>query len=311
MANFIEGLNLKKKCKKYGLPLWQCPDFLFLILGIIIIFIILTTFAVLLNKIEDVRTVLLIILFLSAFLMIIDYIIIKSFERMADTTRLQLDFIHIISHQLKTPITNIAFILDFLSSEKEKITPQTEKEYLTMLKENNERMKTLVKNILTVAKIEAGVLEIKKEKVDLKEIVKERLKDYQLFSQSLNINIEAEIPEKEIKVEADPFWLKEVINNLLDNALKFSRGKVKVSLSENDKKIIFEVKDDGPGIPKDEQKYIFQKFFQVKDGSSHALTGSGLGLYLSKKLINLMGGEIGFSSYYQKGSNFWFSFPKI
>ncbi|MGC9031565.1 MAG: sensor histidine kinase [Minisyncoccia bacterium] len=309
MISFLSELDIKKKCKSYGVPLRQCPDFLFLVLGIIIIILIIASYFIAIKKIEDIRVALLTVLGFSALLVIINFIIIRSVERIVQASRSQLEFINVISHQLKAPITNISFILDAFFSKKKELTEQDKNEYLKMLKENNERMRELVKNILTVAKLEAGLLNIKKEFVSLDEIVDQKINDFKLFAQALNVKIEKDFDKSLPKIYVDSFWVKEVIGNLLDNAIKYSRGNVFIKLKCQKGKVFFEIEDNGKGIPKEEQKFIFQRFFRVKNGSTHALSGSGLGLYLSKKLVELMGGKIGFISKYNKGSKFWFSLP--
>ena len=146
--------NILGQCKRYGLSLWQCPQFLFLLMGLIIVVSSLVSYAIGNRYIDDPLTVSLIVIFLTALLLIIASIITRSFERLAEASRMKSEFVSVVSHQLRSPLSNIKWALELLMSGK--IYPISDKqlEYCKILKENSQRMMELVSDLLTVSKIE-------------------------------------------------------------------------------------------------------------------------------------------------------------
>jgi len=307
----LSQLNIPVQCKKYGLSLWQCPQFLFLIMGLAIICSSLATYAIGSKYIEDPLLVALIVLMLSAILFIIAVIITRSFERLAEANRMKSEFVSIVSHQLRSPISNLKWVIELLMSGRiSKVTPK-QLEYFRILKENSGRMEELVSDLLIVSRIEQGKLPPKKEWISLKNLIEKLIREIEVFAKASNVKIEFN-PEKNLpQIFTDPSQLKLVIENLLDNAVRYikGKGKVKIKLEKRGKNLYFEIKDNGVGIPKTDQKYIFQKFFRSGNIMRQQTEGSGLGLYIARSIINKAGGEIGFSSQEDKGSTFWFTLP--
>ncbi len=309
LRKICEQLNIKAQCRKYGLSLWQCPQFLFVLMGIIIMIVIIVSFLISSRRIEDPRLAVLITLSLSAVLVIIDYIIVRSFEKLAEVARAKMEFISVITHQLRSPITNIKYSLEILDSEK--LTEKDREEYFRILKENTERTGNLVNNILTVSRISLGTFKLRKEKISIIDLIEETILEFRPLLRASNITLEFE-KEKELpKIFSDPFWLKEVFRNLLDNAIRYqkNRGDIGLMLRRQGENIYFQISDSGVGIPKEDQKYIFQKFFRVRNTLRYQTTGAGLGLYIVKEIIRKMKGKIDFKSKENKGTTFWFTLP--
>jgi len=304
-----DQLNIKAQCRKYGLPLWQCPQFLFLLMGIIIIVIIIVSFLIASRRIEDPQVVVLIVLFLSAVLIIIDYIIIHSFEKLAEVARAKMEFISVITHQLRSPITNIKYSLEALTSEK--LAEKDREEYFRILKENTERTGDLINNILTVSRISLGTFKLRKEMISMVNLVEETILGFKPLLRASNITLEFEKEKGLPKIFSDPFWLKEVFRNLLDNAIRYqkNKGNINLAVRKQGKNIYFEISDSGVGIPREDQKYIFQKFFRAKNALRYQTIGTGLGLYIVKEIITKMNGKIDFKSKENKGTTFWFTIP--
>jgi len=137
------------------------------------------------------------------------------------------------------------------------------------------------------------------------------IKEFRPFAQASNVEIEFQAKRNLPKIFADPSQIRLVIENLLDNAIRYikGRGVVEIKIESQEKNIYFEIRDNGVGIPKEEQKYIFQKFFRSENVLKYQTQGSGLGLYISKAIIEKLGGEIGFKSQGGIGSTFWFTLP--
>lgn len=311
LKNIVEQLNLFKQCKKYNLPLWQCPQFLFLFLGIFIIASILIIYAIGVKYINEPEVVALITLLVAIFLIVLDALITRSFERLAEASRMKSEFIKIVSHQLRTPLTNFKWTLESLLSQKENLISEKYFEYFKILKENSERMENLMKDLLVVAQIETEGFFIKKEEFSLEELTKEVIKEFECLAKKFGVEIKYYFQENLPKVLADKKQIKEVVKNLLDNAIRYNRenGKVEIKIEKKPKYLYFEIKDTGVGIPKDDQKYIFQKFFRSANIMRYQTQGTGLGLYIAKKIVEKSGGKIGFKSQENKGSTFYFTLP--
>ena len=300
-------LNVPAQCKKYGISLWQCPQFLFLIMGITIIFSTLAVYLIGTRFIENPQLVALIVLLTTAILLIIAFIITRSFERLAEANRMKSEFINIVSHQLRTPLTNLRWAIEFLMSGN----PENQIEYFKILKENSDRMGELIKDLLIVSRIEAVKLFQRKEEFSLEDLTKEIIKQFLPLAQAANVEIKFEAQEFLPKVFSDPFQIKLVIENLLDNSIRYTRGEgfCQIKIEKRKENLYFEIRDNGVGIPKEDQKYIFQKFFRSENVLKYQTQGIGLGLYIAKSIIEKSGGKIGFKSEENKGSTFWFTLP--
>ena len=311
--NFVSQINISSQCRKYHLSLWQCPSFLFLVMGLVIITSLITAYFIGNRYIESPELVVLIVLILSAVLLTISFIVTQSFERLAEASRLKSEFVSIVSHQLRSPLTNLAWTLDLLMSGRVGGIQEKQVDYFRILKENTGRMKELVNDLLTVSRLETASLLIRKEEVVLEEIVEKVIKGFSVFARASNVEIFFQPQENLPKVFTDSSQLKVVIENLLDNAIRYikEKGIVTIRLSKKGELVLFEIKDDGVGIPKGDQKSIFQKFFRSRNVLRGQTLGTGLGLYICKGIIEKLGGRIGFKSEEGKGSTFWFTLPLI
>jgi len=304
-------LNIFAQCKKFGLPLWQCPQFLFLIMGIIIIGSIVTSYAIGIRYIEDPEMVALVSLLIALILFVIAFTITRSFERLAEANRMKSEFISIVSHQLRSPLSNLRWAIELLISGRLGKIEEQQTEYFKILKENSHRMEELVQNLLIVSRIETAALPSKKQEFSLEDLIRELIKEFELFAKASNVEIFFEPQVNLPKIFTDPSQIKLVVENLLDNAIRYvkEKGKVLIKLEERGQNFYFEIKDNGVGIPKDDQKYIFQKFFRSENVMRYQTQGSGLGLYISKAITEKLGGKIGFKSQEGVGSTFWFTLP--
>jgi len=309
----LSQLNIPAQCRKYGLSLWQCPQFLFLIMGLVITISTLTAYAIGTRYIEDPRMVALIVLLTTAILFIIAVIITNSFERLAEANRMKSEFVSIVSHQLRSPLSNLRWALELLMSGKLGKIEEKQTEYFKIIKENSNRMRELIEDLLIVSRIETAKLPIKKMEFSLEDLVKELIKEFTPFARASNVEIKFRAKENLPKIFADQSQIRLVIENFLDNAIRYIKGigVVEIKIESQEKNIYFEIKDTGVGIPKEEQKYIFQKFFRSENVLRYQTQGSGLGLYISKAIIEKSEGEIGFKSQEGIGSTFWFTLPLI
>ncbi len=308
----IDQLNPFYNCKRYNIPIWQCPSFLFVLMGLFIIFAILTTYFVASRNIGDPRLVSLIVIGVTFILLIIDFIITKSFERVSEASIMKTEFISIVSHQLRTPLTNIKYSMEILEKNCEEKFSKKDKEFFGIIEENIKRMGGLVNNLLTVSRIETGRAPLNIKTIDIRKITQEVIKKHRPRADSEGTTIKAKIPASIPKIKGDDFWTEQILGNLIDNAIRYTpdhKGSAEISIKKKKTGILCEVKDNGVGIPETEQKFIFRKFFRSKNVLRKQTQGSGLGLYIAREMILNMGGQIWFRSKEGKGTSFYFFLP--
>lgn len=317
-------LNIISQCKKRRLSLRQCPQFVFLIIGTIIIASTLLVFFIGLKLIVDPLIVAIICIILTIFLLALNFIITQSFDRLAEVAKMRSDFIGIISHQLKTPLSILKWTIEILMSrnlEKDK----KEIEHFNVLKENVNRMTELLNDLIMVSRIEEGDIFEKKEEFSLLEITEKTIKKFIPFAEAQNVKINLAVENNLPLIWADSFQIKQVIENLLSNAIRYmpfrnskakaqtktskQKREIKINLFCQGKNIFFQIKDQGIGIPKEEQRYVFKKFFRTEEAKKHNTQGSGLGLFIAQSILEKAGGKIWFKSEQKKGTIFYFSLP--
>ena len=311
VKKICSSLNLLKQCQKYHLPLWQCPHLLFLVMGVVIIAVIVTSYILGVYFVIDPGLVALIILFTATVLLVIAYIVVRSFERLAEASRLKSEFISIVSHQLRSPLSNLNWIIELLMSGEVGRVGKEQVDYFQILKKNSARMNELVSDLLTVSRIETNSLPFKKRDISLEEVVEKMVSGVKPFARASNIKIEVESSKNLPKVFADPFWIEQAVENLLDNAIHYTEGPgtIKIKLEKRGKWLRFEIQDNGVGIPEEDQKYIFTKFFRAENVLRYQTEGAGLGLYIVKSIIERSNGKVSFKSEEGRGSTFWFDLP--
>ena len=218
------------------------------------------------------------------------------------------EFLNIVSHELKTPLTALIAHLDVIDDMKSNLTEE-ELRSLDVIRRNSNNLKMLISNILEIARMESGKFELTKMEVNIKEVIEEVVKEVNILAKQKGLEIETDI-KKLPRIKADDSRMKEVMNNLITNAIKFTeKGHILISAKKKNKFIEVSVSDTGGGIPKDKMKNLFQKFYQVDASISRRYGGTGLGLSITKKIIEAHGGEISVKSRVGKGTTFTFTLP--
>jgi signal transduction histidine kinase len=238
--------------------------------------------------------------------------LIAANEELKQLDKLKSDFISLVSHELKTPLSSIRLSAECLESE-DNIDPAAEKELLQAIIRNIDRQTRFINEILDLSKIEAGKMEFRLEHADFGEIANMAFENIRQLALKKNITVSLEIPEKLSPVLADKEKLIIVLNNLFENALKFTPDGGSILLSAKDKVDSIEVKmkDTGVGIEKEKLGKIFEKFYQVDSESSRKIGGCGLGLSISSGIIRAHGSEICVESEPGEGSVFSFRLKKV
>lgn len=309
--NILKQLNILKQCRKSGLSPWQCPQFLFSVMGSIIIITIISSYIVGARFVADPTIIALVDIGITAVLFIISFITTKSFEKLAEASRMKSEFINIVSHQLRAPITNVKWIVEFLTSDDIEMSEEKKEEYFSHLRENNDRMVELVDELLIVSRIEEGSLPVRRKEASLRELVEAQIDRSRVFAEASNLKINfhknGDIPN----IFFDPTLIKLVVENLIDNAIRYTKkgGEINIWLEERGRNLFFKIKDEGVGIPQKDQQFIFQKFFRSENALREQTKGSGLGLYICKMVIEKSKGKIWFESEEGKGTTFYFTLP--
>lgn len=221
--------------------------------------------------------------------------------------------ISIIAHQLKNPIAIIKGYLEALiSGDFGEINPR-QKEYLSDALTNTLRMSETIDGLIEVTIIEEGKYKLNFKPVALEEIAFEVLADFFHWAEASNCKIIFKKPKKLPKVFTNSIKIRQVIENLISNAIKYNLGRgiieVSVSLIREEEEVIFCCKDNGIGIPKEDFKKVFTKFYRSEKAMEIDPSGSGLGLYINKAIVELSGGRIWFSKNKKRGMTFCFSLP--
>lgn len=230
----------------------------------------------------------------------------KVFEQM------QIDFVSMASHEFRTPLTSIIDYLSVLEEESGKSLAKEQKEFLDRALQSAQQLSALVNNILNVAKVERGSFAVSLKPLNLNKILKEALENNQGHALQKSIFLTLDLPSHPLpEALADEVRINEVLNNLLDNAINYTKnqGKIEIGAKTNNNEVVIHIKDNGIGIPKEALGHLFTKFFRGSEALKDDYKSNGLGLYLSKSIIDLHHGRIWVESAVGKGSTFFFSLP--
>lgn len=216
--------------------------------------------------------------------------------------RLKSDFIHTISHDLRSPLTAIFGYAELL--ERTGPLNQNQQEFLSRLQGSVQHITTLVNDLLDLGRLEAG-FDTRREAVHLESVIKYTLDMFDAQIKKKNIRLTAEIAPQLKPLRANPIRIRQMVDNLVGNAIKYSpeNGIVRVSMSMQDEQVILRVQDTGPGIPSEEQAQIFEKFYRASTAPKEA-EGSGLGLAIVKSIVDSHQGRVWVESTVGEGSTF-------
>jgi len=235
-----------------------------------------------------------------------------SYRELQRLNELKDNFISMVSHDLRTPMTCIKGYASILQNDPKQFDNETTKEYLNIIVDESDRLTRLINNILDIQRFEAGGMALNLKYMDINKLVEEVFNLFQPPAEEKNLFFEKSIPNTGIIIRGDGDRLHQAFANLLSNAIKFTPegGKVKTMVEEiafdGDLMVKVSVSDTGPGIPEDKRGRLFQKFQQIDNLVREKEEGSGLGLALVKEIIEHHGGKVGMESEVGKGSTFYF-----
>lgn len=239
-------------------------------------------------------------------------LMIADIYKEKEIDKMRAEFLSIAAHQMRTPLGNISWSLELLLDGDFGILPPKIKETIQQIAKSNQWMITLINDLLNSSRVEAGRIQNRPEPIDQLEIASEVIAELQNEIKEKSLSIELATNQKKFpKIMLDQKRYREVIQNLLSNAVNYSKSGSKINLSIFQSNILVKitVKDSGIGIPADDKAMIFSKFFRAKNAIRASSEGTGLGLYVVKSYVEGWGGTIWFDSTLEKGTTFYLEFP--
>ena len=240
--------------------------------------------------------------------------VIKALEKATESDRLKTAFLANMSHEIRTPMNAIIGFSGLLSDPE--LSQEERMQFVNHINSNGNSLLTLINEILDIAKLEAGKIKIKKSRCFINNILKELFDVYEndkIEKEKSHLQFILNIPVEDeyFTISTDPIRFRQIMTNLIGNSLKYTdKGQIEFGFHlKKENLITFFVRDTGIGIPEDKQTYIFDRFRQVDESHTRGFGGTGLGLTISKNLVNLLGGEIWLESKQEQGSTFFFTLP--
>ncbi len=232
-------------------------------------------------------------------------------NKLKEVDRQKDEFVSMAAHELRSPLTAIKGYISMIVEGDTGDIPEKARQYLADSLAVTDRLVRLVNNMLNVSRIEEGRIVYQIEKTSLIRAVQEIYNTFRVEAERKSLEFKLDIPSRlEDHVKVDPDRMREVVSNIVSNAIKFTeKGKINIKMSNPEPDSVkVEVIDTGPGISKEEQLKLFKKFYRAESTAGKTF-GTGLGLYITRLLIEKFGGKMGLMSETDKGSNFWFELP--
>ena len=232
-------------------------------------------------------------------------------ERQKSLSKLKDEFVYIISHELKQPMQSIAEEIKKITSEFSTSLSTDGRDLLHLTEVNNGRLNKLLNDLQDLSSLEKGSLAVQLSNVSLRPIISEVISTQLPDAKEKRIAL-IQRGIEEVGASADVDRLKEILTNLIGNAIKYTSegGKVIVEVSKEGKFAKVTVADNGFGIADEDQKHLFEKFYRVESEKTKSVKGSGLGLFITKQLVEKMGGQLTFKSKLGQGTTFYFTLPR-
>ncbi|MES3031761.1 MAG: HAMP domain-containing sensor histidine kinase [Patescibacteria group bacterium] len=236
----------------------------------------------------------------------------RANEKLQELDKVKSDFISIVAHQLRTPLAGVKWTLSMLLSGDMGELNNDQKTFLMKTYESNTRMITLVNDMLVADGIQSGRVHYGFKHIDIIDLMDNVLFEVSPQASKRNVSFTYKNKFEDLpQVYVDPETMRAVLQNLLENAIKYTidGGKVEIDVQKEPDDLLISISDSGIGVPKDQEKDVFVKFFRARNALKKETDGSGLGLYITKTIVEKNGGKIWFESEEGKGSTFYFTVP--
>jgi signal transduction histidine kinase len=236
--------------------------------------------------------------------------LIKAKEKAEESDRLKSAFLANMSHEIRTPLNSIIGFSELLNDEA--FDDNQKSEFVSTIIENGNNLLSIISDIMDFSMLEAQQMKIREEKFQIRKLLDDIFIDFRKKAKEKSIELKMSMDDKlkDTFIISDLYRIKQVLINLTGNAIKFtSQGFVEIGCYKDNQFVVFHVKDSGIGIPAEYHHSIFERFRQVDLAKSRKYGGNGLGLSISKNLVELLGGKIWVESEPDKYSHFFFSIP--
>ncbi|HQR94716.1 MAG: two-component sensor histidine kinase [Bacteroidetes bacterium 24-39-8] len=239
------------------------------------------------------------------------YVTVRSLLNQKKLSEIKSDFINNMTHEFKTPLATISLAVDAIRNEKVRNNPEKMNYFSGIIKEENIRMNKHVETILQAALMEKQELELKREETHMHDMLDQVLENYQLQLQNKNGQVTKLYNAKNDLTSVDPVHFSNLLSNLVDNAIKYSKETIelKISTHSTNKQLVIRIEDNGIGMSKETVKRVFEKFYRAHTGNLHNVKGFGLGMSYVKTVIDAHKGKIRVESTVGKGSAFTIEIP--
>jgi signal transduction histidine kinase len=230
-----------------------------------------------------------------------------------ETNQAKSKFVSLVTHELRIPMTSIKGYTDLIRQGAVGPVSEQQIHFLNIIRNNVDRMSTLVSELTDISRIEAGRMKLEQAFISLPGFIDEAVQNLRQRIEEKNQLLLTSVPENLPRVYADPIRVVQILTNLLSNAWKYTPpgGRITVRASTAKDSVKIEVQDNGLGISLEDQVMLFSQFFRSEDPQVREQQGWGLGLSITRRLVEMMGGEMGFFSRLKEGSSFWFTLPTV
>lgn len=230
-------------------------------------------------------------------------------QKMIDKAKTE--FVSLASHQLRTPISGIKWNIELLVTAGKEKFDETQKSYIEKIRGGVERMEALIADFLSASKFELGTLEPEYSEITVSDFMQKIHSELELMAENKGVRVDMDLDDSLGSMRTDAHMLHNIVSNLMSNAIKYTPqgGVVKVGARQGGERVTFVVRDTGIGIPKEDQEMIFSKMFRASNARTKVTDGTGLGLYIVKESVTILGGTISFVSEQDRGTEFTVVLP--
>ena len=240
-------------------------------------------------------------------------IVFRDVTEKRETERMRSDFVSTVSHQLRTPLSAMKWFTEILLNGDAGLLKHEQTDIINEIQASNQHMINFVNQMLGVSRIENDTLATNPKSINLNDSIEEIINEIMPIINEKKQDFKFNgLKNKSLKIQINKDLLRNIIHNILINASKYTANNGKINLDikrKNKKYLLFEIKDNGIGIPKNEHRKLFKKFSRGSNAISYEASGTGLGLYITKSILDMIGGKIWFESKEKKGTIFFFTLP--